>query len=96
VDVIAVHTRTDVVGRLISVIDESHAAQAAAHESEEIADMYAFVQSLPGGRSAKDIPILNDWGCCTECCKVCQRSFLCASYRSVGAIAFAGYEKSAD
>jgi mono/diheme cytochrome c family protein len=27
---------------------------------QEIADMYAFVQSLPGARSAKDIPILND------------------------------------
>jgi mono/diheme cytochrome c family protein len=27
---------------------------------QEIADMYAFVQSLLGGRSAKDISILND------------------------------------
>jgi chromate transport protein ChrA len=26
---------------------------------QEIADMYAFVQSLPGARSAKDIP-MND------------------------------------
>jgi mono/diheme cytochrome c family protein len=27
---------------------------------KEIADMYAFVQSLPGRRDAKDIAILND------------------------------------
>jgi hypothetical protein len=27
---------------------------------QEIADMYVFVQSLPGARSAKDISILND------------------------------------
>jgi hypothetical protein len=27
---------------------------------QEIADMYAFVLSLPGARSAKDISILNN------------------------------------
>jgi mono/diheme cytochrome c family protein len=32
----------------------------AVLSDQEIADMYAFVQSLPAARSAKDIPILND------------------------------------
>ena len=27
---------------------------------QQIADIYAFVQSLPGRRDAKDIPILKD------------------------------------
>ena len=35
-------------------------ATAAVLSDQEIADMYAFVQSLPGARSAKDISILND------------------------------------
>jgi mono/diheme cytochrome c family protein len=36
------------------------AYSAAVLSDQEIADVYAFVQSLPGARSAKDIPILND------------------------------------
>jgi mono/diheme cytochrome c family protein len=32
----------------------------AVLSDQEIADMYAFVQSLPGARSAKDISILNN------------------------------------
>jgi hypothetical protein len=36
------------------------AYSAAVLSDQEIADMYAFVQSLPGARSAKDISILND------------------------------------
>ncbi len=36
------------------------AYSTAVLSDEEIADMYAFVQSLPGTRSAKDISILND------------------------------------
>jgi mono/diheme cytochrome c family protein len=36
------------------------AYSTAVLSDQEIADMYAFVQSLPGARSAKDIPILND------------------------------------
>jgi mono/diheme cytochrome c family protein len=36
------------------------AYSTAVLSDQDIADMYAFVQSLPGARSAKDIPILND------------------------------------
>ena len=36
------------------------AYSAAVLSDQEIADMYAFVQSLPGARSAKDISILNN------------------------------------
>ena len=32
----------------------------AVLSDQDIADIYAFVQSLPGARSAKDISILND------------------------------------
>jgi mono/diheme cytochrome c family protein len=36
------------------------AYSTAVLSDQDIADMYAFVQSMPGARSAKDIPILND------------------------------------
>jgi mono/diheme cytochrome c family protein len=36
------------------------AYSTAVLSDQEIADMYAFVQSLPGSRSAKDFSILND------------------------------------
>jgi mono/diheme cytochrome c family protein len=36
------------------------AYSAAVLSDQQIADMYAFVQSLSGARSAKDISILND------------------------------------
>ena len=36
------------------------AYSAAVLSDQGIADMYAFVQSLPAARSAKDIQILND------------------------------------
>ena len=36
------------------------AYSTAVLSDQEIADMYAFVQSLPAARSAKDIQILND------------------------------------
>ena len=36
------------------------AYSTAVLSDQEIADMYAFVQSLPSTRSAKDISILND------------------------------------
>ena len=36
------------------------AYSAVVLSDQEIADMYAFVQSLPGARSAKEISILND------------------------------------
>ena len=36
------------------------AYSTAVLSDQEIADMYAFVQSLPGARSAKDISILNN------------------------------------
>jgi chromate transport protein ChrA len=36
------------------------AYSTAVLSDQEIADIYAFAQSLPGARSAKDILILND------------------------------------
>ena len=36
------------------------AYSTAVLSDQEIADMYAFVRSLPGARSAKDISILNN------------------------------------
>jgi mono/diheme cytochrome c family protein len=36
------------------------AYSTAVLSDQEIADMYAYVQSLPGARSAKDISILNN------------------------------------
>ncbi len=36
------------------------AYSTAVVSDQQIADMYAFVQLLPGARSAKDIAILND------------------------------------
>ena len=36
------------------------AYSTAVVSDQGIADMYAFVQSLPGARSAKDISILNN------------------------------------
>jgi len=41
-------------------INDMPAYPTAVLSDQEIADMYAFVQSLPGARSAKDISILND------------------------------------
>ncbi len=36
------------------------AYSAAVLSDQEIADIYAYVQTLPGGRPAKDLPILNN------------------------------------
>jgi mono/diheme cytochrome c family protein len=41
-------------------VNDMPAYSATVLSDQEIADMYAFVQSLPGARSAKDISILND------------------------------------
>jgi mono/diheme cytochrome c family protein len=40
--------------------DEMPAFSAAVLSDKDIADIYAFVQSLPGARSPKDIAILNN------------------------------------
>jgi mono/diheme cytochrome c family protein len=41
-------------------IKDMPAYSTAVLSDQEIADIYAFAQSLPGARSAKDILILND------------------------------------
>jgi len=41
-------------------VNDMPAYSTAVLSDQDIADMYAFVQSLPGARSAKDIAILND------------------------------------
>jgi mono/diheme cytochrome c family protein len=47
-------------GQLRDPINDMPAYSTAVLSDQDIADMYAFVQSLPGARSAKDIAILND------------------------------------
>jgi mono/diheme cytochrome c family protein len=40
--------------------DDMPAYSTAVISDQQIADIYAFVQSLPGKRNPKDIPILNN------------------------------------
>lgn len=47
-------------GQIRNPADDMPAYSDAVLSDQEIADMYAFVQSLPGPSSAKDIPILNN------------------------------------
>jgi mono/diheme cytochrome c family protein len=47
-------------GQLREPANDMPAYSTAVLSDQEIADMYAFVQSLPGARSAKDISILNN------------------------------------
>jgi mono/diheme cytochrome c family protein len=46
-------------GYLRNPADDMPAYSDAVLSDKDIADIYAFVKSLPGPRSAKDIPILN-------------------------------------
>jgi mono/diheme cytochrome c family protein len=46
-------------GQVRNPVNEMPAFSDAVLSDQEIADIYAFVESLPGPRSAKDIPLLN-------------------------------------
>ncbi|HEY2136784.1 MAG TPA: cytochrome c [Xanthobacteraceae bacterium] len=47
-------------GQLRNPVDDMPAYSTAVMTDQQIADIYAFVRSLPGRRNAKDIPLLND------------------------------------
>jgi mono/diheme cytochrome c family protein len=47
-------------GQVRNPANDMPAYPGALVSDQDLADMYAFLQSLPGPRPAKDIPILND------------------------------------
>ena len=47
-------------GQIRNPVNDMPAFSNANLSDKDIADIYAFVRSLPGPRSAKDIPILNN------------------------------------
>ncbi len=47
-------------GQLRQPVDDMPAYSEAVMSDQQIADIFAFVQSLPGRRDPKSIPILND------------------------------------
>jgi mono/diheme cytochrome c family protein len=47
-------------GELRNPANDMPAYSEAVLSDKDIADIYAFVESLPGPRSSKDIPILNN------------------------------------
>jgi mono/diheme cytochrome c family protein len=47
-------------GQVRNPVNDMPAYSDAVLSDKDIADIYAFVESLPGARSAKDIPILNN------------------------------------
>jgi mono/diheme cytochrome c family protein len=47
-------------GQVRNPVNDMPAFSNAVLSDKDIADIYAFVESLPGSRSAKDIPILNN------------------------------------
>jgi mono/diheme cytochrome c family protein len=47
-------------GQIRNPVNDMPAFSNANLSDTDIADIYAFVRSLPGPRSAKDIPILNN------------------------------------
>jgi mono/diheme cytochrome c family protein len=47
-------------GQVRNPVNDMPAFSDAVLSDKDVADIYAFVESLPGPRSAKDIPILND------------------------------------
>jgi mono/diheme cytochrome c family protein len=47
-------------GQLRSPSNDMPAYSDAVLSDKDIADIYAFVETLPGARSSKDIPILNN------------------------------------
>jgi len=48
------------VGELRDPANDMPAYSTALLSDQDVADIYAFVQSLPGPRSAKDVSILNN------------------------------------
>jgi len=48
------------MGQLRQPINDMPAYSEKVMSEKQIADIYAFVQSLPGPRPVKDVPILND------------------------------------
>jgi mono/diheme cytochrome c family protein len=46
-------------GQVRNPVNDMPAYSDAVLSDKDIADIYAFVESLPGSRSAKDIPLLN-------------------------------------
>ncbi len=46
-------------GQVRNPINDMPAFSNAVLSDKDVADIYAFVESLPGPRSAKDIPLLN-------------------------------------
>ncbi len=46
-------------GQVRNPVNDMPAYSEAVLSDKDIADIYAFVESLPGPRSAKDIPLLN-------------------------------------
>jgi len=47
-------------GQIRNPADDMPAFSSAVLSDQDIADIYAFVETLPGAGSAKDHPILND------------------------------------
>jgi mono/diheme cytochrome c family protein len=47
-------------GQVRNPVNDMPAFSNAVLSDKDVADIYAFVESLPGPRSAKDIPILNN------------------------------------
>jgi len=47
-------------GQVRNPVNDMPAFSDAVLSDKDVADIYAFVESLPGPRSAKDIPILNN------------------------------------
>ena len=47
-------------GQIRNPANDMPAYSDAVLSDKDVADIYAFVKSLPGSRSAKDIPILNN------------------------------------
>jgi mono/diheme cytochrome c family protein len=47
-------------GQIRNPVNDMPAFSDAVLSDKDIADIYAFVESLPGARSAKDIPLLNN------------------------------------
>ena len=47
-------------GQVRNPVKDMPAFSDAVLSDKDVADIYAFVESLPGPRSAKDIPILNN------------------------------------
>ena len=47
-------------GQIRNPVNDMPAYSDAVLSDKDISDIYAFVQSLPGSRSPKDIPILNN------------------------------------